>query len=66
MMPVGKCMKYPAENLYRETTRNTTFPAKNVTIDINGDGVTSVGFTIRVPFLSALFIAGFTILGALS
>lgn len=59
-------MKYPAENLYRETTRNTTFPAKNVTIDIDGNGIASVGFAIPVPFLSALFLAGVTILGALS
>lgn len=56
MMPVGQCMKYPTENLYRETTKNTTFPPKNITIDINGDGKsdTSAGFTNPVPLLGAL------------
>lgn len=59
-------MKYPPENLYRETTRNTTFPAKNVNIDIDGTGATGAGSANRVPFLSALFLAGIIMLGALS
>ena len=54
-------MKYPAENLYRETTKN--MPAKT---DIDGNGKTSAGFANRVPFLSALILAGITIIGALS
>jgi len=61
-------MKYPTENLYRETNKNATFPAKNITSDIDGDGKpdTSAGFINPVPFLGALSLAGLTILGILS
>lgn len=62
-------MKYPAENLYRETTTNATFPRKNVDLDIDGTGSTpSAGFSNPVPFLSALSLSlsVITMLGALS
>lgn len=65
-------MKYPAENLYRETTKNSTFPYKNIAVDIDGDGkldptTSGVGFLSNsVPFLAALSLAVITILVALS
>ena len=71
MMPVGQCMKYPPENLYRETTKNTTFPYKNTTGDITGGGkpdtsVTGAGLINLVPFPGALSLVGIVILGTLS
>lgn len=60
-------MKYPPQDVYRETTTNRTFPVKNDDhLDIDGNGKTSNGFANGVPFLSALCLAMITILGVLT
>jgi hypothetical protein len=51
-------MKYPPQNLYRETTTNSTFPVKNDHLDIDGNSKTSAGLANHVSFL---FVAGITI-----
>jgi hypothetical protein len=67
--PISKCMKMPAADMYRESTTNTTFPVRNQTLDVNGDGSpdnsstssdgsTNGGFTYSVPILSSLLAAG--------
>ncbi|KAJ3510061.1 hypothetical protein NLJ89_g4884 [Agrocybe chaxingu] len=67
LQPVGECMGLGDGGVYRETTKNTTFPYRNNTgLDVNGDGTpdvlvntgtgTGAGFTITVPFWSSLTV----------
>ena len=60
-------MKIPATNLYMESTINKTFPYNNHTYDIDGTGSASVipvtgsrsaGFTLAIPTLTAMWLAG--------
>ena len=45
--PVGQCMGYPDTDLYRETTKNTTFPyPQSVAVDISGGTTTSTTETV--------------------
>ncbi|KAJ8469598.1 hypothetical protein ONZ45_g16840 [Pleurotus djamor] len=37
LQPIGKCMKWPAGNIYLETNTNTTFPSSSG-VDADGDG----------------------------
>lgn len=52
---MGQCLKFPKTDLYRETTKNTTFP-KNVKADIDGDGKVDAAVAIGAPLRSA-FVA---------
>jgi len=67
LLPIGKCMKIPATNLYMESTTNKTFPYTNHTYDIDGTGSSSVipvtggrnaGITLAIPTFAAMWLAG--------
>jgi hypothetical protein len=65
--PISKCMKMPATDMYLESTTNTSFPIRNGTLDVNGDGTsdsstspngsTNGGFTHSAPMLGSLLVA---------
>jgi len=69
LKPIGQCLKYPAQNLYLESTQNSSFPYRNHSVDIDGDGKADsiiasaiVGYTPSFGLISlicTLMLAGF-------
>jgi peptidoglycan/xylan/chitin deacetylase (PgdA/CDA1 family) len=61
LKPIGQCLKYPASNLYLESTTNASFPYRNHSMDIDGDGKADsliagavVGYTPGIGLLSLI------------
>ncbi len=58
---MGQCLKLAKTDLYRETTKNTTFP-KNVKADIDGDGkvdadaAVAIGAPLRSAFVALVAV----------
>jgi len=71
LKPIGQCLKYPASNLYLESTTNATFPYRNHSMDIDGDGKADsliasavVGYTPGIGLVS--LIGAFMLAGLLA
>jgi peptidoglycan/xylan/chitin deacetylase (PgdA/CDA1 family) len=69
LQTVGQCQKWAPTELYRETSKNSTFPYKNGTYgagaDIDGDGKKDAAMALGVPLWSSFLVIASVVFGGL-